>query len=177
MSIKKSVRQWVTPIILGSFIVSGVTGVMLFFKMKIGFVPIVHEWLSWVFIIGAIVHCLLNLKPLKGSLFRPTGAIIVILFLVVTIASPMFEGKAEGQDGHHRPPPQQQQIDPAIAKMETAMGNLPLTALAQATGRSSDEVVDLLASKNIVVEDQTQTLIELASQSRSQVPDLLKLVL
>lgn len=39
-------RAWVTPITIGSFLLIGVTGLLMFFKVPGGLIVIAHEWLS-----------------------------------------------------------------------------------------------------------------------------------
>ena len=45
-------REWVTPIAAGGFLISAVTGVLMFFHLDTGLNKVAHEWLSWVFLGG-----------------------------------------------------------------------------------------------------------------------------
>ncbi len=178
MSAKNIARQWITPITLGSFIVSAVTGILLIFHIRSSFINWSHEWLSLVFVVGALVHCLINYKPLKTSVVRFKGAVIVAAFVAVAGVA-MFTQEQSGTGGYngHRNHGGYSAVPAETGKMYVAMGNLPLETLAVATGHTQDEVVEVLASQHITVSSQTQTLAELASQNGTQSADLLKLVL
>ncbi|PLX97362.1 MAG: hypothetical protein C0622_13400 [Desulfuromonas sp.] len=160
-------RQWITPITLGTFIVSAVTGGLLLFHVKIGFISWSHEWLSLAFVAGVIIHCLINFKPLKNFVTRPKGAVIVATFVLLTVFStlPLVENGDHGDS--HSP----------TGKMFTAMGNLPLATVAEATGHTQNEVVAILTANNIVITGETQTLAELAGQNHTRPAELVKLIL
>ena len=56
----KKLRSWVTPITIGSFLLLGVTGLLMFFKVRGGLIVVAHEWLSPIFVVGACLHIFLN---------------------------------------------------------------------------------------------------------------------
>ena len=49
-------RQWVTPLVAGSFLLMGVTGILMFFHWDSGLNKAAHEWLGWLMIIGVALH-------------------------------------------------------------------------------------------------------------------------
>lgn len=51
----------VTPITAGAFLLSAVTGMLIFFHADSGAKKFVHEWLSWVLLAGAGLHVAVNL--------------------------------------------------------------------------------------------------------------------
>jgi hypothetical protein len=73
---KSGTREWITPLTMGAFVLSAITGVLLFFKMKLGYVKLVHEWLSWLFIISAVIHIFVNRKALISYCLKPLAQII-----------------------------------------------------------------------------------------------------
>ncbi len=177
MSFKNIARQWITPIALGSFIVSAVTGILLIFHIKSGFIIWSHEWLSLVFVAGGVLHALINFKPLKTSVVRIKGAVIVVAFIAVTGVALFSQGQAVTGGSHGGGRGGFAGGGSPVGKMFVAMGNLPISTLAEATGHTQDELVATLASNHIAVTSQSQTLAELASQNGTQSADLLKLVL
>src|SRR4029450_10400711 len=50
---KLSPRPWATKLIIGAFLLMAVTGVLMFFELEHGFVVVVHQWASWILLIGA----------------------------------------------------------------------------------------------------------------------------
>jgi len=54
MNDQNKMREWATPVTIGAFGLIALTGVMLFFKVQYGMVKPVHEWLSWLLVIGAV---------------------------------------------------------------------------------------------------------------------------
>lgn len=49
-------RYWITPFTMGAFVLTGITGLLMFFKVRSGLVVPVHEWLSWALVIGGALH-------------------------------------------------------------------------------------------------------------------------
>ncbi len=177
MPAKNVVRQWITPLTMGTFIVSAVTGILLLFHIKSGFIIWSHEWISLAFVIGTIIHCVINFTPLKYAVVRPKGAVIVMVFIAITAIALMTQGQEKGDfHGHGGRGGYTNNTEETI-KMTVAMSNLPLNTLATATGHTLIEVSDALANANIIIESQSQTLTELAGINGSNPQDLLKLVL
>ncbi|MEZ5476590.1 MAG: DUF4405 domain-containing protein [Thiolinea sp.] len=66
-----TLRNWATPITIGSFIISAITGVLIFFHINIGLVKPAHEWLSWFMILGVAMHLVINWRALKTTCANP----------------------------------------------------------------------------------------------------------
>lgn len=96
-------RQWVTPLLTGSFLLSALTGILLFFKMHLGLIKPFHEWLSWILVVAAVLHCILNYAPLCKSLTPRLGRIIVVVFVLLTLGSLLPLGGEDNGHGHGRP--------------------------------------------------------------------------
>src|SRR5512142_1386864 len=76
----KALRSWVTPITIGSFLLLGVTGVLMFFEVRGGLIVVAHEWLSPILVVGTCLHIWLNWGAVRANLSRARGIIIVGLF-------------------------------------------------------------------------------------------------
>ncbi|HEY1090516.1 MAG TPA: DUF4405 domain-containing protein, partial [Burkholderiaceae bacterium] len=61
-------RPWITPVVMGAFLLSAVTGVLMFFHLDSGLNKTAHEWLSWAMVIGVGLHVLLNMPAFKRYL-------------------------------------------------------------------------------------------------------------
>ena len=51
-------RPWITPVVIGAFTLSAVTGVLMFFHLDSGLNKTAHEWLSWAMVIGVVLLAL-----------------------------------------------------------------------------------------------------------------------
>jgi hypothetical protein len=76
-------REWATPLAFGSFFLSAVTGVLIFFHIDTGFNKEAHEWLSWVLLAGVLFHSIANLPSLKKYFSKRNAQIIVGLFVIL----------------------------------------------------------------------------------------------
>ena len=66
-------RPWITPLVIGAFLISAVTGVLMFFHLDSGLNKAVHEWLSWAMVVGVGLHVLLNATAFKRYFTQTTG--------------------------------------------------------------------------------------------------------
>ena len=158
MKANVSNRSWVTPLSLGSFILCTVSGILLFFHVNLGLIKMAHQWVSWIFVIGVFLHMGLNWKPLRGTIVKPVGAFIVVVFLAITAVSfmPLVE-------------PQQSPVKKAMA----VVMDLPLQTLAQACGKSDEDLAAILAGHNINVADQSMSIRTLARQHQQNPVEVL----
>ncbi len=150
-------REWITPITTGAFLLTAVTGVLLFFHAATGLNKAVHEWLSWIFLIGAVFHLILNFTSFKKHLTQRKGQVLMGTFALLLVLSfvPFDE------EGHHGSP----LIPPAKALART-----PLSTLAQVAGTSPDQLRDRLSREGITVASYEQSLSELVGDDfRAQV--------
>ena len=58
-------RGWITPLTIGSFALTSVTGILMFFHLDMGLNKVAHEWLSWVLVAAVALHGLLNWPAFK----------------------------------------------------------------------------------------------------------------
>lgn len=141
-------RDWITPITTGAFLLTAVTGVLLFFHAATGLNKEVHEWISWIFLIGALLHLALNFGPFKKYLTQRKGQVLMGTFvLLLALSFIPFE-----EEHHHAPP-----FVPPIK----ALARTPLSTLAQVAGTSPDQLRDRLSRKGIAVASYDQSLSEL----------------
>jgi len=60
-----------------------VTGIFMFFHWDFGQMTLAHEWLGWIFLLGAGAHIAANLRPLKMHLASRWGKVSVAAFATV----------------------------------------------------------------------------------------------
>lgn len=82
-----SIRKWATPLTMGAFLLSAVTGVLMFFHWDSGLNKVAHEWLSWAMVAGVTAHVLVNFRPFKAYLKKPLALGIVGVFAAILALS------------------------------------------------------------------------------------------
>ena len=144
---KSQLRDWVTPLTTGSFVLSAVTGLLLLCKVQLGLVKFVHEWLSVLFVIGAGLHVVVNWRPMMRSFSRPRARAILAIFALLICATFLLPGQQRGT------------IPPA--KSIAMFQHSSLAAVAQAADRTPEEAVQLLENQGIHAES-SQSIDEIA---------------
>lgn len=80
-------RDWITPITMGAFGLLAVTGVLMFFHLDSGLNEAAHQWLSWVLIVGVVLHAAVNWPGLRRHLAGWRGRSALALFALLLAAS------------------------------------------------------------------------------------------
>lgn len=143
-------RTWATPLTIGSFVLISATGVLMFLEWERGLMTVVHQWFSWLFIIGAGGHIAVNLRPLKNHLKSSWGKASVVVFVSILTLSAFSWGTITG---------------PQIKRpIEQALVDAPLSALASVNRTPPEYVVQRLAARGIAADDR-QSIGELALAS------------
>lgn len=155
MKIENQLREWATPLTIGAFILTAVTGIMLFFKVEPGSVKQVHEWFSWLLVIGTIFHLIANWRASVRYLSKPLGKVILIFFIVLTGASFLPLHGNEHNSGH------------PLKRISETLIQSPLQEVTQVANHTPEEVTDLLKSKGIAIDSQDQTIREIAARNRT----------
>ena len=87
----KTLRSWATPLIIGSFLIMGVSGILMFFHVETMLMKVVHEWAGWIMVSGAFAHLVLNWRafttyfrrPLATGIMGVSAALLALTFLPV----------------------------------------------------------------------------------------------
>ena len=82
-----NLRSWATPITIGSFVISAISGVILFFHLNIGLMKPAHEWLSWFMILGVAMHVFTNWRAFLQYFKKPIPLAVIGVFLLLTVLS------------------------------------------------------------------------------------------
>ena len=109
-------REWVTPVTVGAFLLSAVTGVLIFFHADSGANKAVHESLGWILLGAAGLHAVANFAGLRRHLVTRRGQLLVGAFVVALLAS--FAPIGDNDEPPFVPPIR-------------ALSQAPLTTLAQ----------------------------------------------
>ena len=148
-------RPWITPLVIGAFGLSAVTGVLMFFHLDSGLNKVAHEWLSWAMVIGVGLHALLHLPAFKRYFSQNTGRVVIGVFALVLGLSFIPAGASGGKD-------------PGFAPPVRALARAPIPVLAQVAGTSTEQVKTRLQAAGYAVTSDQQTVADLVG------PDLRK---
>ncbi|MEN6422183.1 MAG: DUF4405 domain-containing protein [Smithella sp.] len=151
----ENLREWATPMTIGAFVLTAATGIMLFFKIELGSVKLVHEWLSWLLVIGTITHLIANWRASVRYLSKPLGKVILISFLLLTCVS-FLPLNVEGHNSGH-----------PLKRISDTLIQTSLQEVAQVANHTPEEATDILQSKGIAIDGQDQTISEIATRNRT----------
>ncbi|MQR99625.1 DUF4405 domain-containing protein [Gluconobacter sp. AC10] len=148
-----------TPLTTGFFIVSGVTGVALFFHWApLAFHPI-HEWLSMTLLAPFVLHVIRNWTPLVNYARRRT--LFVPLIIAFAACIPFFFQAPGGHVGNRKT------ASIALPVLEHA----PLSRIALLIRMDGDGLVRRLQEQGYTVQTADQTLEDIAKASSRPVND------
>lgn len=140
-------REWVTPIAAGAFLLSAVTGVLMFFHLDRGFSKPAHEWLSWALLGGGLLHVAANFRGLANHLRRQRARLIVGAFAALLAASLLVPVGGERGEG-------------GIPALE-ALAAAPLASVAPIAGLSEAQVIERLRGAGFDANSPRQTFNDL----------------
>jgi Na+/melibiose symporter-like transporter len=82
---KKSVdiRTIVDPLLLVAFLLTGATGILMFFHIHFKGMGELHKWAGNLFVLAGLVHLYPNFKPLLRQLKQHLGLVLLVLTLTV----------------------------------------------------------------------------------------------
>lgn len=82
-----TLRKWATPLTVGSFLVMGVTGTLMFFHLNTMLGKVIHEWAGWLMLVGVGAHVVLNWRALTTYFKRPMAQWIMGVGAALTLAT------------------------------------------------------------------------------------------
>ncbi|WP_430462824.1 DUF4405 domain-containing protein [Thalassolituus sp. LLYu03] len=156
-------REWATPLTAGAFLLTAATGVLMFFHLDTGLNKEAHEWLSLVFLAGALMHVTVNFKAFKRYFSDNRGRGLIGLFAVL-LALSFIPLEEEGG----KPP-----FVLPVQKLAAA----PVTTLAQVAGVPADEMMTRLQRAGITLNSADQTLQSVTGDNLKQQMTILNSVL
>ncbi|MEI6638132.1 MAG: DUF4405 domain-containing protein [Chlorobium sp.] len=156
-----SIKSWATPLAVGAFTISAVTGLLIFFDIEIGLVEPTHKWLSWLLVSGVALHVVSNWKQFTSYFSKKPAIGIIGAALIVTIASvlPVFGEKEEKENP---------------AKMAAyALASSSIETVAQVVKTTPTALVEQLGKKGIVVNDTAATVEQIAKSNGKEPKEVL----
>lgn len=157
-------RPWITPVVMGAFLLSAVTGVLMFFHLDSGLNKTAHEWLSWAMLIGVGLHVLLNMPAFKRYLNQTTGRVVIGVFALILALSFIPAGGSGGSE-------------PGFAPPVRALAKAPISVLAQVAGTSTDDIKAKLQAQGLTVTSDQQSVADLVGTDlRKQIGTISKVL-
>lgn len=141
-------RPWITPLVIGSFALSAVTGVLMFFHWDTGLNKTAHEWLGWLMVAAVVFHALLHWQAFKRHWAAPKGKAVIVACLAVLALSFVSWGGS--------------QSEPPFVRPIKTLAAAPLPVLAQVAGVDLPTLKARLAAAGKPATADEQTLAQLS---------------
>lgn len=95
-------RTWISPLTSVTFLVVGITGILLAFHVKSGGIKALHEWIGYAFALAGIIHLAVNWRAFTVH-FRQRSAILAVVAGIILSLAVLFAGGAGGKSGGANP--------------------------------------------------------------------------
>ena len=96
----KEIRTGLHPSLMMSFIIVGVTGILLLLHIDARGIKHLHEWMSVVFLSLCIVHLVLNWKAFLVHLKKGPAVVSVVIICLLSLLL-LFSAGNNGRNGHY----------------------------------------------------------------------------
>lgn len=149
-----NLRQIATPLTIGSTLLVGVTGVLMFFHAETPLAKLAHEWVGLAFVAIILLHVLVNRRPFLGHLKRPWGRAATGVFAVLLGLSLLPINSAADSGGR-----------PDFALL-AAVADAPLSALAPVLDTTPATLADRLQAAGYVTAAEDSSIAALSGGDR-----------
>ncbi len=150
-----SLRKWATPVTAATFLVTAVTGVVLYFHAGGSLSRDAHIWIGFAMIAALVFHILLNWRPAKSYLRKPVPAGILALGLVATVGTSV-NFASSGQPG----------VTPGM--LFGALERAPVGTVAELAGLDPDAYVGALQAAGFEGATIDSTITDLSAGDRAR---------
>lgn len=157
-------RNVLSALLMVMFAVVAITGVMMYFKIRILSSEALHIWLGFAFVVISCLHLLKNWNGFL-SYFKKSSTLLSLLFGFLVILAFVV------------PPlviPQEKSVNPK-GKIIGTMMNAPLSKVAAFVDLDEEMMVKLLADKQILASSK-QSVVEIAKANSKTNDEILNIV-
>lgn len=148
-----TLRNWATPLTIGSFLLIATTGTLMFFHLDTGLNKLAHEWLGWALLAAVGLHAAANIKALKRYFLQP-GALAIMALCAALLAASFVS------------PAGQPDKPPHLAAVRAVL-DAPLELTARLAGEDPQALVERLRAGGIDA-DASRSLADVAGQARDR---------
>ncbi|MBM9616863.1 DUF4405 domain-containing protein [Desulfobulbus rhabdoformis] len=96
---KKFVRTNLHPALMLSFLIAGVTGILLLLHLDVRGIKHLHEWMSTIFLLLCVVHLFLNWKIFQIQ-FQKGPVLATVLGIGLLSILLLFNAGGQGKHGY-----------------------------------------------------------------------------
>ncbi len=160
------IRKWATPLTIGTFAMSAISGAMIFFHLNSPLIKVVHKWGSWLLVIGGLFHVLGSWQSFIGYFSRPAVKTVMVVFaLVIAMFFFSLGGRTEGH-GKRLPP----------ALLSRALPEASFATVAGIARHQPDRLIEELASQGINISDKEKSIREIARENNREDVEILNAI-
>jgi hypothetical protein len=158
--VKTFAYRFATPVVTGLFLVSGISGIALFFHWKPGLFHSMHEWLSMLLLVPFALHTWRNWNALAGYFHRKAlmPAIAASCLAALAFAMPSLNGAQGGNPS---------------ARTLPLLTHASLADLAPILRTTPDELAASLRQRGLSVASNADTLDAVAARASTPANQLL----
>lgn len=159
-------RRWATPLTIGAFAASAISGIMMFFHWNSPLVKVIHEWGSWFLVIGGLFHVAGSWQLFVQYFSKPMARAIMAVFALLVMA--FFLPLSGTTEGHGR------KVPPAL--LSRALPEASFTTVASIAQHQPEELMKELQLKGILVKNKDETIQAIASRNNKPGVDILNAI-
>jgi hypothetical protein len=150
-------RRWATPLTIGTFLLISITGILMFFEVRIGLIKVAHEWLSLLMVAAVGLHVTLHWRLFSRYFTQKPALAVIGLFGVILVASLLIQGGDE-----RRGPPGGRASMQAVQLLTSA----PLDKVAGITGNTLEGLQTRLQTQGLKLDETATSLADIARQNQ-----------
>lgn len=167
-----ALRRWATPLTIGAFVLMAVTGILMFFEVRLGIIKVAHEWSSWLMVIAVSLHVVLHWKSFSRYFSQTLPAAVIGLFAVLTVAAMLIPNNAPQRGG-----PPGGFGGTAGAQATQLLLSAPLATIATLSQQTPDAVVAKLEAQGLTSVTLDQSLSAVATNNQRNPVEMLNVIL
>lgn len=163
---RTKIRMWATPLTIGAFALSAISGVMIFFHVNSAFVKVIHEWGSWFLVIGGLLHVVCSWQSFVRYFSKPAAKAIMTVFAILIIMFFIPIGGNTERHGRKLPP----------TFLSRALPEASFAAVAGIARHNPDELMKEFESKGVVVKDGKESIRDIATSNNKEYVEILNMI-
>ncbi len=149
---KNNLKKWATPLTIGTFFLMAITGVLMFYHIKLGAIKVAHEWIGLLMIGAALFHVYGNWKPFLNYFKNRSAVSLMSIFIVGTFAVMLIPTGGRGPRGpgsQGAPISRFERFPLEDGKYKKTLLTTPIQALSIVSGKSLDDIERLLKKEGL----------------------------
>ncbi len=158
-------RSFATPLTIGTFVIMGITGVLMFFHLNTGGNKVVHEFVGLLMVVAVLLHLVPNWRAFTCYFKRPVALAVMGISVVLLGLSFSTLSTSDRNGPGGRP-------DMVAIQIVT---NAPLSVIAPLIESDTDTLISRLAAQGVTA-TADQTLHDLADGDIRQAITLLGII-